>query len=53
MRVTVKVNKEAVILAKAVAEKRGVSHSFLVENHLRELLNMPPIKIKKNKKVIS
>lgn len=53
MRVTVKVNKETIPLAKAIAKKKGVSLSFLVESHLRELLKIPPMKIKKNKRVIS
>jgi hypothetical protein len=53
MRVTVKVNKETFLLAKAIAKKKGVSLSFLIESHLRELLKIPPMRIKKRKKVIN
>ncbi len=53
MRVTVKVDKETVLLAKAIAKKKGVSLSYLVESHLRELLKMSPMRIKKSKKVIN
>jgi len=53
LRVTVKVNQETVLLAKAIAKKKGVSLSLLVETHLRELLKMPPMRIRKSKKVIS
>lgn len=49
MRVIIKANKDTVTIAKAIAKKKGVSLLFMVENHLRELLKMPVLIVKKSK----
>lgn len=50
MKVIIKTNKELVEKAKAVARKNGVNLSFMVENHLRDLLKMPLLKIQNKEK---
>lgn len=52
-RLTLYIDKNVVIRAKAYAKRNGITLSFLVENCLRNLVKMPLLKVKKRKNSMS